>query len=122
MSEPIPVLEVSGTHQEVGRQIGEHVRSALHRRMPQLRERLSTGVSWEDMLLQGRTGYRLAAGDPHADRGSLAELYENAAEAFPLVRRALNLFSDRSLFPIPTSPVDRFLRQTADGFDLAAPE
>lgn len=54
MSEPIPVLEVRGTHHEVGRQIGEHMRSALQRRMPQLRERLPTGVTWPDMLLQGR--------------------------------------------------------------------
>ncbi len=70
----------------------------------------------------GRTGFRLAAGDPHADDRSLGGLYENAAEAFPSVRRALNVFSDRNLFPIPSSPVDRFLRQTADGFDLAHPE
>ena len=54
MSQPIPVLEVRGTHHEVGRQIGEHMRSALHRRMPQLREKLPTGVTWADMLLQGR--------------------------------------------------------------------
>lgn len=70
----------------------------------------------------GRTGFRLAAGDPHADRRSLGDLYENAADAFPSVRRALNLFSDQNLFPIPTSPVDRFLRQTADGFDPATLE
>jgi hypothetical protein len=67
----------------------------------------------------GRTGFLLAAGDPHADHRSLGELYENAAEAFPSVRRALNLFSEQNLFPNPASPVDRFLRQTADGFDRA---
>lgn len=64
----------------------------------------------------GQTGFRLAAGDPHARDRSLKGLYEDAAETFPEVRRALNLVSDRNLFPVPSSPVDRFLRQTADDF------
>lgn len=69
----------------------------------------------------GRTGFRLAAEDPHASHRSLRGLYEDAAETFPVVRRALNLVADRSLFPVPSSPVDRFLRQTADGFDQGSP-
>lgn len=69
----------------------------------------------------GQTGFRLAASDPHATDRSLDVLYENAAETFPSVRRALNLFSDRNLFPIATSPVDRFLRQTSDSFEQAPP-
>ncbi len=65
----------------------------------------------------GRTGFSLAARDPHASDRSLEALYEDAAATFPAVRRALNLFSDRHFFPIARSPVDRFLRQTADDFD-----
>jgi hypothetical protein len=69
----------------------------------------------------GRTGFSLAARDPHASDRSLEGLYEDAAATFPAVRRALNLFSDRHFFPIPRSPVDRFLRQTADDFDRIHP-
>jgi isopenicillin-N N-acyltransferase-like protein len=50
----IPVLEVRGTHREVGRQIGERMKPTLQRMLPQLREGLPGGVTWEDMLQQGR--------------------------------------------------------------------
>ena len=69
----------------------------------------------------GRTGFSLAARDPHASDRALEALYEDAAATFPAVRRALNLFSDRHFFPVSQSPVDRFLRQTADGFDEISP-
>ncbi|MFQ5746770.1 MAG: hypothetical protein ACE5HF_06070 [Gemmatimonadota bacterium] len=64
----------------------------------------------------GRTGYRLAARDPRARRGSLHLVYEEAASAFGHARIALNRFSDRHLFPRAASPVDRLLRQVSDGF------
>jgi isopenicillin-N N-acyltransferase-like protein len=54
-ADPIPVIEVRGSHREVGRQIGESMRPTLQRMLPRLREDLVTGVTWEDMLQQGRT-------------------------------------------------------------------
>ncbi|UCG75226.1 MAG: hypothetical protein JSV95_10870 [Gemmatimonadota bacterium] len=86
----------------------DHIVSRVHRRG-------GPGLDYYEEM--GRTGFRLAASDPFATGRSLDGLYENAAETFPAVRRALNHFSDQRLFPIPTSPVDRFLRQAADGFD-----
>jgi isopenicillin-N N-acyltransferase-like protein len=54
-AEPIPVLEVRGTHREVGQQIGEQMKPRLQRMMlPQVREDLPGGVTWENMLQQGR--------------------------------------------------------------------
>ena len=53
-AERIPVLEVRGTHREVGQQIGEQMKSALQRMLPRLREDLPAGVTWEDMLQQSR--------------------------------------------------------------------
>jgi isopenicillin-N N-acyltransferase-like protein len=54
-ADPIPVIEVRGSHREVGWQIGERMRPTLQRMLPRLREDLVTGVTWEDMLQQGRT-------------------------------------------------------------------
>jgi isopenicillin-N N-acyltransferase-like protein len=54
-ADPIPVIEVRGSHREVGRQIGERMRPTLQRMLPRLREDLVTGVTWEDMMQQGRT-------------------------------------------------------------------
>jgi isopenicillin-N N-acyltransferase-like protein len=53
-ADPIPVIEVRGSHREVGRQIGERMQPTLQRMLPRLREDLVTGVTWEDMLQQGR--------------------------------------------------------------------
>jgi isopenicillin-N N-acyltransferase-like protein len=50
----IPLIEVRGTHREVGRQIGEAMRGRLQRLVPQWREDLPAGVSWEQILEQGR--------------------------------------------------------------------
>ncbi|MEE8446525.1 MAG: hypothetical protein V3S52_02605 [Gemmatimonadota bacterium] len=65
----------------------------------------------------GRTGFLLAARDPHASHQSLERLYESAAETFPAVRRALNRFSDQHLLPVTRSPAERFLRQVSDDFE-----
>jgi isopenicillin-N N-acyltransferase-like protein len=51
--DPIPMFEVSGTHREVGEQIGEKMRLKLQRILSRLRESLPPGVSWKDMLLKG---------------------------------------------------------------------
>ena len=90
----------------------DHIVARVHRRG-------GPGLDYYEEM--GRTGFSLAARDPHASSGSLESLYEDAAATFPDVRRALNLFSDRHFFPVPKSPVDRFLRQTADDFDRIHP-
>ncbi|MFQ5679555.1 MAG: hypothetical protein ACE5HP_08845 [Gemmatimonadota bacterium] len=64
----------------------------------------------------GQSGFSMAAEDPHARREELDRLYGYAAEAFVPVRRALNRFSDRLLFPAPRSPVDRLLRQVRSSY------
>jgi isopenicillin-N N-acyltransferase like protein len=51
--ESIPLIEVRGTHREVGRQIGENFRERIGATLAKMRESLHTGVSWEDMLHQG---------------------------------------------------------------------
>jgi len=48
--DPIPVIEVSGTHRQVGQHIGETMRPQVQCTMAQLRESLPPGVTWEDML------------------------------------------------------------------------
>lgn len=63
----------------------------------------------------GRTGFRMAADDRYARRHALEELYRDAARAFVPLRRTLNRVSDRVLFPRPSSPVERLLRQARDG-------
>ncbi len=53
-ADPIPLIEVKGTHRQVGRQIGERMRPVLQRMLPRLRKGLPPGVEWKDMLLKGR--------------------------------------------------------------------
>lgn len=73
------------------------------------------GLDYYEQL--GRTGYALAADDPHARRGSLDTLYRDVASAFAAVRRSLNAFSDRYLLPRPSSPVERLIRQAENDFE-----
>lgn len=65
----------------------------------------------------GQTGYAMAADDPHARTESLDALYRDAAQTFGPVRRALNAFSDRHLFPRSASPVERLIRQAKNSFE-----
>jgi len=51
---PIPVITVSGTHRQVGQQIGEQMSPQLHRMVAQLRQDLPAGISWDAMLQRGR--------------------------------------------------------------------
>jgi isopenicillin-N N-acyltransferase-like protein len=53
-ADPIPMIEIRGTHREVGRQIGERLKPTMQRMLPQLREGLPPGVSWDDILQKGQ--------------------------------------------------------------------
>lgn len=79
-TEPILVIEVSGTHREVGQQIGEKMKPQLHRILPWLREHLPPGVSWKDMLLKGR----LCLAHSRAVYPDFVEELEGTAEAAEL--------------------------------------
>ena len=50
----MPLLEVSGTHRQVGQQIGEQLRSCIQREMAQLHEHLPPGVSWDEMVAKSQ--------------------------------------------------------------------
>ncbi|MDX1389090.1 MAG: hypothetical protein R3344_07865 [Acidobacteriota bacterium] len=79
-----------------------------------VRRRGGPGLDYYEEM--GRTGFALAADDPHA-RPALDDMFRAAAGHFVPMRRALNEFSDRFLTPRPESPVDRLLRQATDGFE-----
>lgn len=53
-STSIPVLEVGGSHRQVGEQIGEQMRPALQRLAAGLREGLPAGVAWRERVGQGQ--------------------------------------------------------------------
>jgi isopenicillin-N N-acyltransferase-like protein len=53
-TDPIPVIEVSGTHRQVGQQIGERLKPQLQQVLARLHEGLPAGVSRQDMLLQAQ--------------------------------------------------------------------
>jgi isopenicillin-N N-acyltransferase-like protein len=50
----IPVIEVRGSHHEVGQQIGEQMRPALQRLITKLREGLPNDVAWQEMVGRGQ--------------------------------------------------------------------
>jgi len=51
-ADPIPVLEVRGTHRQVGQQIGEQLRPQIQMMLTIQRGSLLAGVSWQEMLFQ----------------------------------------------------------------------
>lgn len=51
---PMLFFKVSGTHREVGLQIGEALAPQVQRTMAWMRSSLPPGVTWVDMLLKGR--------------------------------------------------------------------
>lgn len=59
----------------------------------------------------GRTGYHLAAESPEAKSLGLDGLLRDVADHFGGVRTALNLVSDRYLWPQGGHPVNRLLRE-----------
>jgi isopenicillin-N N-acyltransferase-like protein len=50
----IPMIEIHGTHHEVGRQIGQRMKPALQRMLAEIRQDLPAGVAWSELLQQGR--------------------------------------------------------------------
>jgi len=52
--DPIPVIQVSGPHRQVGQQIGDQMRPQLQQMMAKMRETLPPGSTWQEMLEQGR--------------------------------------------------------------------
>ncbi|HSH46913.1 MAG TPA: hypothetical protein VK966_13795 [Longimicrobiales bacterium] len=64
----------------------------------------------------GITGYRLAANSRLAAEHGMDAVYRTAAEAFADLRVALNLVSDRYLFPGRRGSTERLLRQVRDAF------
>ena len=61
----------------------------------------------------GSTGYRLAARSPEAKTLGVDKLLSDVAEHFGGVRMALNLVSDRYLWPDAGDPVERLLREVS---------
>ena len=53
MTIEIPMVEVRGTHREVGQQIGVKMKPALERMLQRAPGDLAPGVEWKDMLLKG---------------------------------------------------------------------
>jgi isopenicillin-N N-acyltransferase-like protein len=51
---PMLFFKVSGTHREVGQQIGECLKPQLQRIASWMRSSLPPGVTWEDMLIKGQ--------------------------------------------------------------------
>lgn len=51
LMQPIPLIQVSGTHYEAGRQIGATCRHALAAGLARSRVGLPTGLSWEEMRM-----------------------------------------------------------------------
>jgi isopenicillin-N N-acyltransferase-like protein len=53
-ADPIRELKVTGTHRQVGQQIGEAVRPLVQRMAAQVQEHLPAGVTWESMREKAR--------------------------------------------------------------------
>lgn len=65
----------------------------------------------------GVTGFRMAADSRMAAEHGMDGIYRSAAEAFGDLRVALNLVSDRYLFPGRRGSTERLLRQVKDAFE-----
>jgi len=52
-SNSIPLLEITGSHREVGWQIGQHMKSQIQSMLAGLQHDLPPGISWEELLYQG---------------------------------------------------------------------
>lgn len=76
-----------------------------------VRRRGAPTISYYERM--GSTGYRLAASSPEARTLGLDQLLNEVATHFAGVRTALNLVSDRYLWPASGDPIDRLLREVA---------
>ncbi|MFH1636479.1 MAG: C45 family peptidase [Chloroflexota bacterium] len=54
MSRTLPLIEVRGSHREVGRQIGQKCQTQIRAMLADLREGLPDGVTWPEMLQQSK--------------------------------------------------------------------
>jgi len=52
--DPIPLLEVRGTHRQVGQQIGQALKPRLQRLLARAHQELPDGMKWEEMVRQAR--------------------------------------------------------------------
>lgn len=68
----------------------------------------------------GAHGFRLAADHRLASEHGLAPLFSHAASRFTRLRAALNVVSDRMMFPHHHTP-DRLMRQVRDDFRFRRP-
>jgi isopenicillin-N N-acyltransferase-like protein len=54
-AESIPVIKATGTHREVGYQIGEKLKARIQRGIAEMRgERFPLGATWDEMMQKGR--------------------------------------------------------------------
>jgi isopenicillin-N N-acyltransferase-like protein len=53
-TDPIPVIEASGTHRQVGQQIGERLRPQLQQALAHLHKGLPAGITRQDVLRQAQ--------------------------------------------------------------------
>ncbi|MGD8700002.1 MAG: hypothetical protein PVJ43_11965 [Gemmatimonadales bacterium] len=75
--------------------------------------RAAPGLDYYESV--GSSGYLTASEFELANRYDLRDVFRQVASSFGGVRRALNRISDRHFFPVPSSQVDRLLRQVIDG-------
>ncbi len=52
MTKTIPVLELRGTHRQVGQQIGQAMKASIQKEIAGIRDDLPRGIAWDDMLFQ----------------------------------------------------------------------
>jgi hypothetical protein len=77
-----------------------------------VQRRGAPGIRYYEEL--GSSGYRMAARFSDAERVGMDRLYAACAEAFPILRVALNRIADRHLFPATGDRIERLLRQVGD--------
>jgi isopenicillin-N N-acyltransferase-like protein len=128
VTDSISLIEVRGTHREVGQQIGEKMKLRLQRILPRLRGSLPPGVEWKDMLLKGR----LCLAHSRAVYPQFVEELEGIAEATELPFEEVFLAICEELwepaawhadFPILAKGCTDFAargKATADGVTLVA--
>jgi hypothetical protein len=78
-----------------------------------VQRKAAPGLDYYESL--GASGYLTASEFELAGRYDLRDIFRQVASGFGGVRRALNRISDRYFFPVPSSQIDRLLRQAIDG-------
>lgn len=78
-----------------------------------VQRKAAPGLEYYESL--GASGYLTASKFDLAGRYDVRDIFRQVASGFGGVRRALNRISDRYFFPVPSSQIDRLLRQVVDG-------